>query len=569
MASDPDDELAVHLKSDHGLAILVSIATTPADDIDLQAQALRILSEHGHEPKVATAWEAADMFAYLLDLEALVDGEHDLHLAVWKCLAQCAETAVPLLHALWERRVALLAAATSMRDANLQSTSIAAHTLVALVCNMAGLDAAVVRTAPCFGGLGDAGDNGVGFCELVKQWFVLTNEAALLTMVGHLITSSADVKAVFASGLVRLACRDYVIHYDNFEFHHSCIAFLDAVASVVCPIDNHALLPPGRDTFTRLVLRLSLCKIKAVWSDMLCVLQHTAHAPVFSAHLLEDAHFRGAICYLAAKDPAAAEALTSMLPQLDALDRGTNNLIQLPELAVDLSLGEAVDAATVLKASGNAWFAAGNHTAARAFYRHALSTLAVADANASRRHTDAPTMDALSVGHCVKVQLANKTWLQGMVSDCNGRTVDVMFDNGSEEDDVPLHRVRLVPTEAAAMTELRLQLCMNSAKCLHALKQTHEAVECLGYALEHVPGHIPALYLRRAPISSCLRLMSCRAKDDLQLAHQLVAKTKTHVALAADIRTAWSRLQLIVKHRKRADKRLIKEMMAYLNTIVE
>ena len=57
MADAAADELVVHLRSDHGIQILVSLATKPSDeDVDLQSNALRVLSESTDLLRVAKAW---------------------------------------------------------------------------------------------------------------------------------------------------------------------------------------------------------------------------------------------------------------------------------------------------------------------------------------------------------------------------------------------------------------------------------------------------------------------------------------------------------------------------------
>ncbi|CAK4073496.1 unnamed protein product [Aphanomyces euteiches] len=555
------DELVVHLRSDHGIQILVSLATKPSDgDVDLQANALRLLSESTDLSKVAKAWRDCNILDYLIKSEALIDPENDLHVPFWRSLCQIAETGVAFQPELWSRRRQLYDAAITLRDvSSLQSTSLVAHTFAALVCSVAEQEPssfAPFSSSP-FHDLVDP-ESGLAFCELVKQWYVLTNEAALLTMVGHLISSVDDVKAVYASGLVRLVCHDYGLHRENFEFYHGCLFLLCKIESVLFPRQSSV---NGYDRFCHVVLHLALCKLKAVWSEMSRVIEHLVQDLDFGSQFIKEPHFRGVIAYFAAKQ---ASDLTLWAEEIDALEYRSGSLISLPTLQANLSLKDALATASALKESGNNWFVAGNHTAARSFYRLALSTLAVAEANGCRQAPSSP----LSIGQTVKVQMVGGGWLHGMVSDSNDNgSVDVVFDDDSEQDNIPLHRVRPVAAELGVINDLRLQLCMNSAKSLHGLKQTREAIECLAYALDRFPNDVPALYLRG--VLSLAVHDTKQAKEDLQRAHQVVAKTKQHLALAGDIRTAWSRLQLVVKHRKRADKKLIKEMMTYLNTIVE
>ncbi|CAK4658308.1 unnamed protein product [Aphanomyces euteiches] len=523
------DELVVHLRSDHGIQILVSLATKPSDgDVDLQANALRLLSESTDLSKVAKAWRDCNILGYLIKSEALIDPENDLHVPFWRSLCQIAETGVAFQPELWSRRRQLYDAAITLRDvSSLQSTSLVAHTFATLVCSVAEQEPssfAPFSSSP-FHDLVDP-ESGLAFCELVKQWYVLTNEAALLTMVGHLISSVDDVKAVYASGLVRLVCHDYGLHRENFEFYHGCLFLLCKIESVLFPRQSSV---NGYDRFCHVVLHLALCKLKAVWSEMSRVIEHLVQDLDFGSQFIKEPHFRGVIAYFAAKQ---ASDLTLWAEEIDALEYRSGSLISLPTLQANLSLKDALATASALKESGNNWFVAGHSTG---------SPL---------------------------VQMVGGGWLHGMVSDSNDNgSVDVVFDDDSEQDNIPLHRVRPVAAELGVINDLRLQLCMNSAKSLHGLKQTREAIECLAYALDRFPNDVPALYLRG--VLSLAVHDTKQAKEDLQRAHQVVAKTKQHLALAGDIRTAWSRLQLVVKHRKRADKKLIKEMMTYLNTIVE
>ncbi|RHY27936.1 hypothetical protein DYB32_006420 [Aphanomyces invadans] len=503
------DSLDVHLKTAHGTKILASIATsTTHDDISLQAQALRILSENAHVPNVADVWEMV------------------------------AHSLVALVTSVSQHRPSLLADAST--------------------------------TGP-FAGLGNASDDGLSFVHQVKLWYVLTNEAALFSTLAHVTTSITEVKVLFSASLPRLVCLEYVKYHETFDCHFNTVAFLVKLVDVLWPqrpaVDDVAAANSTSNRFSNLVLRLCLCKYKAVWSEMLRVLEHLVASTEFVQQLVLEPHLRGAIAHLSAKTNPddVAKWATSLLDQVDAYEhQHLVNVIKLPKLEIDLSLSEAVAVATQLKTSGNRWFREGNFTAARAFYRLGLSTLTVSESYQATRPPSSP-VPKISVGQPVKVQQGKK-WLVGMVSDVNGGYADVMLDNGSEADNVPVHLVHILPVETPQIADLRLHLCMNSAKCLHALGSTQFAIDCLTYALaQAVPNHIPALYLRGVLAMATNNIPL--AKADLQKAHQLVSKTKTHAAMVGDIRTAWSRLQLMVKHRKRADKRMIKEMVSYLNSI--
>ncbi|ETV68499.1 hypothetical protein, variant [Aphanomyces astaci] len=501
MANDAADALSVHLTTAHGVKVLASIATNDDhDDLSLQAEALRLLSEHAHDPTIASAWESSSILTYVLASPALNDADSDLHLVLWRCLAQCAETVTPLLPQLWSARRSILDVATSIQDAPLHSTSLAAHTLAALVASVAEHAPALLvpsaSTGP-FAGFGDLSDLGLAFVRQVKLWYVLTNEAALLSMLAHATTTVSDVKVTFQAKLPALVCREYVLYHETFDLHYNAVAFLFNLVHVLWRDDVAAPESTTRhdQIFGHVVLRLCLSKHKIVWSEMRGVLEHivTSSPDFAAANLVPQPHLRGAVAHLAAKSHDVAAWTTSLLGQVDTFETVHRiNVIQLPSLQIDLTLRDAVDVATTLKTTGNRWFRDGNYTAARSFYRVALSTLTVSEAfNASRR----PTAVKLTVGHPVKVQQGT-AWLVGMVSDVNEDVVDVMFDNGTEADNVPIHKVHMLPVETSAIADLRLHLCMNSAKCLHALGCTQDAIECLTFALTVSSEHIPALYLR-------------------------------------------------------------------------
>jgi len=155
-----------------------------------------------------------------------------------------------------------------------------------------------------------------------------------------------------------------------------------------------------------------------------------------------------------------------------------------------------------------------------------------------------------------------------MICDINTRKLlaEVIYDDtGDEEENVAFNRLtlRISTGLLTKLSTLRIDLSTNLAKCLHLMHEQQNAIDCLSNALSLSPGYLTALYLRGI---FCMEQGQLRmAKDDLFHANSIAQKQKNRERQKA-IASAWKRLQELYKRRKRADKKIVKEMMKYLST---
>ena len=158
-----------------------------------------------------------------------------------------------------------------------------------------------------------------------------------------------------------------------------------------------------------------------------------------------------------------------------------------------------------------------------------------------------------------------------MIADLNAdtQTLDVIYTTApnhrtclaqEEEDDVSPDRVRLVPDVYHDTRALEIQLLMNAAKCSEKLNQLEHVMTCCSDVLALEPTKWQALYLRA--ISAMERGQLTQAKADLWTGHAVSGKTRNPW-----ITKAWTRLQFLMKKRKRQDRRLTKDMLRYVSTI--
>ncbi|EQC26231.1 hypothetical protein SDRG_15966 [Saprolegnia diclina VS20] len=565
MDSDNEvDAFAALLETDDGVRTLVRYIQTPSDaDADDAVNALALFSDHGTNERIARLLQDVKLVDTLLSHASLGDVEEDLHLPIWRCLAAWAHGAAPLVPALWAARSSLVQQSFALRHASLSTTSLVSATLTSLVASIG--STLQPRPDKLFCGLVDADAN--GFCDLLKQYYVFGGNTGLLDLIRRVLSTKAEAKALCSSGLLRLWGREWHQQHDT-TFGAKWTALLSHLAEVLHP--QRPILYSGSDgdsQWASAFLALALSPLKCVWMEMaplvLDALGTATLAPVLQSH----PHCHGALLWLLSKPDAIPSATTRAELEAIAIDCEMANRVALPTLEIGLALPEALAMATSLKASGNRWFSLGNHAAARQFYRLGLSTLKVAAATARQALSTPTTTTALPVGACVEVRQGDGTRWPAMVSDVDGPTrVEVIYDASGDDDTVDLSRCRLCLSfsDQSALSALQVALCMNLAKSLSHLRMVPEAIECLHFGLELAPDHLPALYLRGLLHMQTLQLKP--AKDDFFRANKMAGERKDK-ATQVQIHKAWKRLQVLTTQRKKADKKLIKDMMAYLDTL--
>ncbi|OQR86331.1 hypothetical protein ACHHYP_10637 [Achlya hypogyna] len=560
-ASDSDndsvDDFAALLDTDDGVRTLVSYAVAATeDDPDMQANALALLGDNT-DVRVAKAVVDSSLLDILLGHVGLNDADDDLHLPIWRCLAGWAVGAPELSAALWAVRSQLVDAAFVLRHKALSTTSLVCTVLVAVASN-----ASRQHHSGLFCGFVQA--DVTEFCGLLKQLYVFGGNVGVLDLFRHLLTSKAEAKALFASGLPRIWAREWYDRRDS-PFSVKWTALLFHLQHVLHP--HRAVLYSGSDSdaqWASTFCALALSSFKFVWTELAPMLLDALDNA--KSLLVAHPHCAGVIAWFLSRPGALSDAARTTLEAVASELEGAN-LIELPTLDIGLNLRAGLATATALKESGNRWFAMGNYTAARQFYRLALSTLKVTEATERRRRNAPDAERSFSIGTCVEVRHADGSYLTAMVSDVeDDGKVEVIYDATGDDDVVAAARCRLCLSmaEQSELASLQVALCMNLAKCLAHLRMVAEAIECLGFGLSLLPDHLPALYLRGLLGLQSLQLK--QARDDFYRANAVAIERKDK-ATQVEIHRAWKRLKVLTTQRKKADKKLIKEMMAYLDTI--
>ncbi|KDO26527.1 hypothetical protein SPRG_07929 [Saprolegnia parasitica CBS 223.65] len=551
---DSDDEVdafAALLETDDGVRTLLRYIQAPDNEADDAGNALALFSDHAADDRIARLVHDAKLVDTLLCHASLGDVEDDLHLPIWRCLAAWAHGAAPLL----------VQQAFALRHASLSTTSLVSATLTSLVASMA--QDLQPRADELFCGLVDADAN--GFCDLLKQYYVFGGNTGILDLVRRVLSTKAEAKALCSSGLLRLWGREWHQEHDA-AFGAAWTALLSHLLHVLHPARPVLYAGSDRDSqWASAFLALALSPLKCVWMEMAPLVLDALTsivAPALRAH----PHCHGVARWLLSKHEAIPLAMARAELEAIAVDCERANHVALPTLEIGLTLTEALATATSLKATGNRWFRMGNHVAARQFYRLGLSTLKVAAATARQALTTPTTTAALPIGACIEVAWMDQSALPHP-SDVDGPTrVEVIYDASGDDDVVALSRCRLCLSlsDQSALSVLQVALCMNLAKSLSHLRMVDEAIECLTFGLQLLPDHLPALYLRGLLHLQTMQLK--HARDDFFRANKMAAERKDKPT-QVQIHKAWKRLQVLTTQRKKADKKLIKEMMAYLDTL--
>lgn len=394
-----------------------------------------------------------------------------------------------------------------------------------------------------------------------------------------------------------------------------CAKVLTHVAAFVCyasPVDASAAADVSdrcsEQFVCELVVALVLSGVSVVFQDGVRLLQMLLECPEprLQTMLVAVVDLRGALekAQALAEQHASGQRVLDpyvatlaqqqsalLTPTIDAYERALGaSLVGLPADPVgrhdslrtssdsndDDGLETALALATQCKERGNRFFKRGNFPTARAFYRRAIALLRMAQR--VREHALATLSPAHVLAQCsagASVQVLSRcrrNWRNAMVSDVDSGRVEVIYDDDDdvEDDDdecVEPSRVRLrMPTRVLeAFDALEVDCAMNMGKAFVQLGDHARAVESFAHALRvtnHT--HVAALYHRGVAHMALHDLQS--AQQDLWRANDLARKRGDHT-LRKQVVAAYKRLQALHKHKKRMDKKLVKQMMSYLATI--
>ncbi|OQS05300.1 hypothetical protein THRCLA_02559 [Thraustotheca clavata] len=571
------DELMALLESQDGIQRLISYVQNTEQDITVQANVFGLLEEYCEDSLVAEELHSSKVLyfaqfrclsnAKLIDKvvtrKELGDVNEGLHLPIWRCLAAWANHDL-LANSLWANKAELIAHAFALRHSPISTTSLICATIVSMVITLRNKIQGQEELLFC----GLVSQDAQEFCGLIKQFYVFGGNAGCSDLIRHLVTYKTEVKAVFNSGLVRLWGKEWINEEKReSEFGPKWVALLLHFIGILHP--KRPLLHYGSDMenqWASAFCALGLSPHKFVWMEIVPMISDILGHPQTRRIFLAHAHASGVLSWLLTKRESLTESVR--LEFEDAIiSQSACNLIELPELPIGLTLSKALEKADSFKEQGNRWFGMGNYTAARHFYRIALSTLKVAEASTLQDLNSPGSSHTFSIGARVKVRCADSSIKFAMVSDdpSNGK-VEVIFDESGDDGVVYLHQCShcLSLKDQAKLEALQISLCMNQAKCLSHLRMLAEAIECLTFGLNLVPEHLPALYLRGL---LCLQTMQLKqSKDDFYQANAIAIKLKDKTT-QTEIHRAWKKLKVLIAQRKKADKKLVKEMMAYLDTI--
>lgn len=452
----------------------------------------------------------------------------------------------------------------------------------------------------------------VSYLVLLKQMYVTLPDAALRRSLGAslstLIASKEHVKMAVRAGVLR-AVLQVANDASNTQadLMQNCADVLSHVATLVC----FGRLPPTQrsdevtapDSSSELlvcecVVALLLSSVSVVFQEGVRLLQMLVENPRLCALVVSVADLRGALekAHTLAQqhenntaarglDPdvvtLARQQFDQLRPAIDALERTRGvSLVGLPPDRVPDTrdattdrLDTALVLATHCKEQGNAYFKRGNFPTARAFYLRAISLLSMAQRAREQQLAALSPADVLrqcSAGASVQVQSRpdNSGWRNAMVADVESGLVEVIFDDDGTEAAVDPSRVRLRLTTSVldAYEALEADCAMNMGKAFAQLHDYERAIESFSHALTVKRDKLAAaLYHRGVAFLALHDLKS--AQQDLWRANELARKAGDTV-LAKLVSAAYKKLQALHATKKRMDKRVVKEMMRYLSTVM-